>query len=271
MVFRTPRSLPGSRQAVVYAVLVHIVLLTVVVIGVRWQSRPPAPARIIQAQSMNDAEARKQLERRKREERLQAEQEAKKQNERKERERKATEEKRRAEQAKAAEAKRQAQEKRKAAETEKKRKEQERLVAAKRKKEAEERRRAAEKSLKEQLASEEQERKDRAEAEKRRAEQAARTQTELDQYKGLIRQKVESNWVRPVGWSKDMRCIVRVRLSPTGEVLQATVVRPSGNPPFDRSVENAVYKASPLPLPGDKELYNHFRELDLEFHPEGMT
>ncbi|HCU54181.1 MAG TPA: TonB C-terminal domain-containing protein, partial [Gammaproteobacteria bacterium] len=46
MVFRTPRSLPGSRKAVIYAVLVHLVLLALLVIGVRWQARPPAPARI---------------------------------------------------------------------------------------------------------------------------------------------------------------------------------------------------------------------------------
>ncbi|HCU54180.1 MAG TPA: cell envelope integrity protein TolA, partial [Gammaproteobacteria bacterium] len=173
--------------------------------------------------------------------------------------------------AKAAEAKRQAQEKRKAAEAEKQRKEQERQTAIKRKKETEERRRAAEQSLKEQLASEEQDRKRQQEFEKRRAEQAARTQSELDRYEGLIRQQVERNWVRPAGWSKNMECVVRVRLSPTGEVIKATVIRPSGNPPFDRSVENAVYKASPLPLPEDKGLFEHFRELELRFRPEGLT
>jgi len=267
MVFRTPRTTPGQRKAIVYAVLVHLVLLAVLVLGVRWQAAPPAPARIIQAQALDNAEARRELERRKREEHARAEQAAQKERERKERERKATEEKRKAEQARVAEEKRKAETKRKAAEAEKQRKEQERQTAVRRKKEAEERRQAAEQSLKEQLASEEQA---RAEA-KARAEKAARVQSELERYEGLIRQKIERNWVRPAGWTKDMECVVRVRLSPTGEVIQATVIRPSGNPPFDRSVVNAVYKASPMPLPEDKGLFDHFRELELRFRPEGLT
>jgi hypothetical protein len=36
-------------------------------------------------------------------------------------------------------------------------------------------------------------------------------------------------------------------------------------------VENAVYKASPLPLPEDKDLFEHFRELELRFRPEGQA
>ncbi len=87
----------------------------------------------------------------------------------------------------------------------------------------------------------------------------------------LIRQKVERNWVRPAGWTKGMECVVRVRLAPTGEVMNATIARPSGSPAFDRSVENAVYKASPLPLPEDKGLFEHFRELELRFRPEGQA
>ena len=215
-------------------------------------------------------------------ERERAEQEAKKKRDEQERERQAAETKRRvAEQAKAVELKRQEDAKRRAAaEADKQRKaqqqaeskrkkeaEEQRQAEATRKKEAEERRRVAEQSLKEQLVSEE---KERADA-KTKAEQAARAQSELTRYEGLIRQKVERNWVRPVGWAKGMECTVRVRLAPTGEVIQATVTRPSGSPPFDRSVENAVYKASPLPLPEDQGLFEHFRELELRFRPEGLT
>lgn len=257
---RPPRRAPGRRQAVVLAVIVHAVLLALIVVGIRWQSRPPAPAQVIQAKAVNDAPAKKERER--------AEQEAKKKRDQQERERKATEDKRRAaEQAKAAEQKRQDDAKRRAADTDKKRKEQQHQADLKRKQDAEERRQAAEQNLKEQLVSEE---KERADA-KAKAEQAARAQSELTRYEGLIRQKVERNWVRPVGWAKGMECTVRVRLAPTGEVIQATVIRPSGNPPFDRSVENAVYKASPLPLPEDQGLFDHFRELELRFRPEGLT
>jgi hypothetical protein len=36
---------------------------------------------------------------------------------------------------------------------------------------------------------------------------------------------------------------------------------------FDRSVENAVHKASPMPLPKDAAVFKYFRELRLIFKP----
>ncbi len=265
---RTKRRLPAGRKAIVYAVLVHLALLALVVVGFRWQAKPPvAPAKIVQAQAVNDAETQKEIERRKRQEREHAQQEAKKQAEQEARERKAAEEKRRQEQEKITEQKRKEEDKRKAAEAEKKRKDEARQAEAKKKKETEERRKSAETSLKEQLAREE---KERTEA-KARAEQSARAQSELARVENLIRQNVERNWVRPAGWTRGMECVVRVRLDPTGEVISATVARPSGNAAFDRSVVNAVYKASPLPLPEDKGLFEHFRELELRFRPEGQA
>ena len=253
------RKLPGGRKAIVYAVLVHLTLIALVTIGFRWQTKPAvAPAKVVQAQAVNDAETQKEIERRKKQERERAQQE---------RERQAADAKRLQEQTKITEQKRKDEDKRKAAEVDKKRKDDEaRQAEVKKKKEAEERGKAAESSLKEQLVSEE---KERTEA-KARAGQAARAQSELARFEGLIRQKVERNWVRPVGWTKGMECVVRVRLAPTGEVINATVARSSGSAAFDRSVENAVYKASPLPLPEDKGLFEHFRELELRFRPEGQ-
>jgi len=262
------RRLPSGRKAIVYAVLVHLALIALVVVGFRWQAKPPAaPAKVVQAQAVNDAETQKEIERRKKQERERDLQEAKKKRELQDRERQAAEDKRRQEQAKISEQKHKDEAKRKAAEAEKKRKTEVQQSEAKKKKDAEERRKSAESSLKEQLVREE---KERTEA-KAKAEQAARAQSELARVEGLIRQKVERNWVRPAGWTKGMECVVRVRLAPTGEVITATVARPSGSPAFDRSVENAVYKASPLPLPEDKGLFEHFRELELRFRPEGQA
>jgi len=262
------RRLPGGRKAIVYAVLVHLALIALVVVGFRWQAKPAAvPAKVVQAQAVNDAEMQKEIERRKKLERERAQQETKKKREQEEHERKAADDKRRQEQAKVAEQKRKDEDKRKSEDAEKKRKDEARQTELKKKKESEDRRKSAESSLKEQLAREE---KERTEA-KAKVEQAARAQSELARIEGLIRQKVERNWVRPAGWTKGMECVVRVRLAPTGEVISATIARPSGSPAFDRSVENAVYKASPLPLPEDKGLFEHFRELELRFRPEGQA
>ncbi len=247
-----------SRQAIVYAVLVHLALIALVVTGLRWQASPAARPPI-QARVVSEADVRKEAEQRKRNQREPKPVESKKRRE--------AEEKPRPDPAKLAEQKRREEDQRKALDAEKKSKEDARQVQAKKLKDSQERRKAAESSLREQLAQEEQERA----AATARAEQDARAQQELARVEGLIRQKVERNWVRPAGWTQGMECVVRVRLIPTGEAVQATVVRSSGNPAFDRSVENAVYKASPLPLPEDKSLFEHFRELELRFRPEGKS
>ena len=76
------------------------------------------------------------------------------------------------------------------------------------------------------------------------------------------------NWAKPAGWRPGLQCTVRVRLVPGGEVVQVTIVRSCGNPVFDRSVEAAVHRASPLPISNDPELFEYFRELEFVFRPE---
>jgi colicin import membrane protein len=104
-----------------------------------------------------------------------------------------------------------------------------------------------------------------------KTEQTARAKSEQARVVSQIRRKIERNWVRPAGWTRGMECMVRVHLAPSGQVLQVEVARSSGSPAFDRSVENAVHKASPLPLPKDKRLIEDFRELELRFRPEGKA
>src|SRR5581483_1478482 len=158
-----------------------------------------------------------------------------------------------AEKQKQAELKRRQEEERKKAEAEAERKRVE-VEARKKREEEAERRKAAEESLKQQLAEEE----------RARAEAAS----EAERYRALIRQKVSRNWARPAGTNTTLKCIVRVRLAPGGDVLQAAVVKGSGNAVFDRSVEAAVYKASPLPIPAAPDLFEYFREIEFLFTPE---
>ena len=258
-----PRALAGDTRAFFYALLVHVLIVLVIAVGLRFQSRP-APMPAIEAKVVPSVDSRKELEQRKQQERERATQEAQKKRE--EEAAHAAEQKRKleAQQKVDAEKKRKLEAQQKL-EAENKRKETERATEARRKKESAERQKAAEQSFREQLAQEE---KQRA-AEKARAEEVARLQSEIDRHKGLIRTIVQQNWVRPAGWTSSMECVVRVRLSPTGEVISATIVRSSGNALFDRSVENAVYKSSPLPMPKDKGLIESVRDLELRFRPEG--
>ena len=142
-----------------------------------------------------------------------------------------------------------------------------------------------------QSEQEQQRQRDLAEAERRRqveavdrqrqqeatsaaALEAARTEFELVQSAtALIQQALQQVWNRPPSARNGMRAILRIRMLPTGELLEATITQSSGDPAFDRSAENAVYSASPftelrsLPI----NVFNaNFRTLSLIFQPEDL-
>lgn len=131
--------------------------------------------------------------------------------------------------------------------------------------ELEERRRQAE--LERQLDIERQ----RAENERRRREQeadmlaaaiaaeeartAARNSDDMTAYLFALQQKVVRNWSPPPSAARGLDCEVRVRQTPRGEVLDARVVRCNGDAAVKRSIEAAVRRASPLPVPRNALLF----------------
>ena len=151
----------------------------------------------------------------------------------------------------------------------KKRKEQERQE-----KEAQDKLNKLEKERQEKeaiLEKEEQQRQAVIAQQKRAAEQkkrAAYEQSEVSKYKGLIRSQITRNWIFPASYQKGMKCKILVRLIPSGDVVSVRVIQSSGNSAFDRSVEMAVNKASPLPVPKSSSgLFDHFREVEFVFDP----
>ncbi|MGZ4997017.1 MAG: cell envelope integrity protein TolA [Methylobacter sp.] len=114
---------------------------------------------------------------------------------------------------------------------------------------------------------------ERAEAARMEAEQA-RMDAEQDQLAiktaaAAIRQKVARSWIRPVSATEGLKCTIQVRLMPDGTVIDAVVVTTSGDEIFDRSAENAVHRASPLPVPKDKELaVKEFKSFKFLFDPD---
>ena len=164
---------------------------------------------------------------------------------------KAAEEKKRKE----ADAKAEAEKKRKEAEAEaeKKRKETEAKAEAKAKAEAEKKRQDEERrarELAEQLEAE---------------EQAARDQSEIDRFTRLIQTQIENAFTNP---QRGLKCTLLVKMVPGGDVVDAKVVRSSGNVLFDRRAEIAVHKASPLPVPDDPRLFQQMREIEFIFDPQ---
>jgi colicin import membrane protein len=159
---------------------------------------------------------------------------------------------------KAAEAKAAAEKERKEAEAEaeKKRKETQAKAEAKAKAEAEKKRQEEERLARE-LA-------EQIEAE----EQAERDQSEIQRYMRLIATKVENAFIYPPNLPDGLKCLLVIQVAPGGDVVDAKVVRSSGNAVFDRRAELAVRKASPLPVPDDPRLSQDMREFNFDFEPE---
>ena len=295
------RFLREHPRSFVYAVLAHLALLAVLMFSLDWSpapsvSRKPAPiqAVAIDARKLDaEVERKKKLEEARKLEKQRAEQaELKREQEKKqqaEKQRKAeVEKKRKAEaaikreaelkkkaeaekklKAEAARKKAEAEKKRKAEEARKKAEAEEKRKAEEARKKAEaEKKRKAEEARKKAAAESEMRERLAAEQERLRAQRDSAMQRMIDEFGLYIKEKVQRSWIRPPGSSASLSCIVNVTLIPGGEVINVKIVRGSGNAAFDGSVEAAVFKASPLPVPPDPEVMEKFRSITFEFNPD---
>ncbi len=295
------REIKKHPRALGYAIAVHVLVVVFLTAGLEWRTTPTPTGEkpVIQAVAVDEKAIDKELEKlkqadqKKKQEQLRKERELKKlQQQIAETEKKKAQEQKRLKDIEAqrkAEARKREQEQKAAAEKQKAeaarlakiKQEQEALA----RKQAEETKRLAEleaqrKIAAEQARQEELQRQREAEERQRQAEIAAeqqrleeaerqrRTSAEADRIGALIQGKVERSWLRPPGAQQQLKCTVRVRLIPGGDVISASVVRSSGNDVFDRSAETAVLRASPLPVPNDPLLFERFREFDFEFNPK---
>jgi len=155
------------------------------------------------------------------------------------------------------------------------RKEQKRIADQKKKQEEiEARQREAEQLMLDQLLAEEdalnEKQKQAADQLALAKEQEGKNATIIDKYKSLIRNKIESKWTIPLQFrksNKDYKCEVYVQLIPGGIVKHAETVSGKCDPGLKVSIESAVFKASPLPMPPDPGLFGHFREISLIVKP----
>lgn len=120
------------------------------------------------------------------------------------------------------------------------------------------------KKLEEKRRLDEARRKADAERTARELAAAARNKA-LAEYVNRIRAKVRQNWILPPDLQGNPQCVFRVVQLPTGEVLEARLIKGSGNAAYDEAVHRAILKSSPLPLPESREHF--YRELELTFRP----
>jgi colicin import membrane protein len=80
-----------------------------------------------------------------------------------------------------------------------------------------------------------------------------------------IRSKIRGNIILPRDIPGNPEAVFDVALLVTGEVLSVKQTRSSGYPVYDEAVYRAILKSSPLPKPDNPALFE--RRLELRFHP----
>lgn len=172
-------------------------------------------------------------------------------------------EKRKAEEAAAAQAKADADAKQKAAADARHKAE----ADAKRKAEAE----AAERKAQQAQAAQDAKQKSAREAELQRA-LAAEEEGEafdrsgiVDEYRALLVQTIERNWIRPPSARAGLECTLNVTQATGGTVVDVRVGACNGDQAVRESITNAVYRSSPLPAPRDPRAFQ--RQLVIVFKP----
>jgi colicin import membrane protein len=96
------------------------------------------------------------------------------------------------------------------------------------------------------------------------AETAARSRAQADWIRS-IQAKIKGNVNVPPDVAGNPEAIFEVLQLPTGEIINVTLVKPSGNRAYDDAVQRAILKSSPLPRPDRTELFQ--RSLTLKFRP----
>ncbi len=273
------QTIKENPTVLIWAVIVHV--LAFIAIGVSFKSSEPNISavkkdKVIEAVAIDERKIEEEIKklkqadiRKKREQKKLQDKAKKAQRDRKKEERKLRALKKKQKEQALLNKKKRAEEKKRLAVLERKRKEQERKEKETQEKikklEKERQQKQAQLEFEEKLRQEKIAQQKRAAAQKKRA---AFEQSEVSKYKGLIRGQITRNWIFPASYQKGMKCKILVRLIPSGDVVSVRVTQSSGNAAFDRSVEMAVNKASPLPVPESSTgLFDHFREVEFVFDP----
>jgi colicin import membrane protein len=87
----------------------------------------------------------------------------------------------------------------------------------------------------------------------------------VDEYRALLVQTIERNWMRPPSARAGLECTLDVTQATGGTVVDVKVGDCNGDQAVRESITNAVYRSSPLPAPRDPRAFQ--RRLVIVFKP----
>jgi colicin import membrane protein len=88
----------------------------------------------------------------------------------------------------------------------------------------------------------------------------------VDEYRAVLVQAIERNWIRPPSARAGLSCTLYVTQATGGTVTDVKLAACNGDAAVRDSIVNAVYKASPLPAPRDPRAFE--RRLEIVFEPK---
>ena len=87
----------------------------------------------------------------------------------------------------------------------------------------------------------------------------------VDEYRSLLIQTIERNWIKPPSARAGLQCTLYVTQATGGTVIDVKIGECNGDQAVRESVANAVYRSSPLPAPRDPRAFE--RRLVMVFKP----
>ncbi|MFN7096525.1 MAG: cell envelope integrity protein TolA, partial [Gammaproteobacteria bacterium] len=82
---------------------------------------------------------------------------------------------------------------------------------------------------------------------------------------------ISQQWIVPANSNPALSCVLEISFAPNGVVTDVQINKTSGDPILDRSAITAVYKASPLPVPTDPNLFKLMQKITLTVQPKNVT
>lgn len=170
---------------------------------------------------------------------------------------------------------------------------QQKKLAEQKKQEAERKRKEAEEAQRKKQ-QEEAQRKTQEDAERKKREQrerdelakamaaednamaAERDQEAVASYAGMIQRDIQNSWSRPPSARVGMHVVLLIQLIPSGDVINVSVLKSSGNDAFDQSAISAVRRVGKFPYlkelsdKSTQAFERNFRRFQLDFSPEDL-